>query len=158
MGMIKIPFHSALVSFVEPVGPPQAYKTYTMRFPLKTHWRKATCEEADCRAFLFGWVTTVDIGTDLGQKQFYFITHDRERSCTVSQLNERLYEFTFGPGQRCYASSTHRVRLERVPKFLVTPGDFRAKVGPSRVHTRGEDWIDDFANHQDRLNTRLERG
>lgn len=158
MGMIQVPYGHGMISRIEPAGPSQAYKTYSMRFPLKTHWRQATCEEVDCEAYRCGWVTTVDIGTELGQKQFYFITHDKERSCSMQKSGDTLFKFLFGPGQRCFASGNHRVRLERIPQALVIPGDFRQRTGPVQVHKRIDDWVDDFANHQNRIKTQLERG
>lgn len=158
MGMIQIPFGHGSVSYIEPHGSPNAYKTYSMRFPLKTHWRKATCEEAGCEAYQFGFATTVDTGTELGQKQYYYLTHDRERTYTMQHVGATLYKFVFPPGQRCFKSSTHRVRLERTPTVAVTPGDFRAFTGPPRIFQRVDDWVDDFANHQDRVNILKARG
>ena len=72
--------------------------------------------------------------------------------------SEGLTVFTFEPGQDCFAQ--HRVPLERDPLFLVRGGDWRGNptgLQPYRHH-RGEDWVDDFADHQDRIARQIERG
>jgi len=158
MGMIQVPYGHGSVSRTEPIGPPQAYKTYTMRFPLKTHWRRATCEEVECEQYKFGFATTADVSTELGRKQYYYITHDKERSSSMQKIGPTISKFVFGPGQRCFASAKHRVRIERIPQTLLVPGDFRQRTGTPRIFNRPEDWVDDFANHQDRINTMRERG
>jgi hypothetical protein len=158
MGMIKIPFGHGFVTRIEPAAPPNAYKTYSALFPVKTHFRKATCEEIDCEPFLFGWATTVDTATELGQKQYHFITHDKERTYTAEKIGQSLVKFTFASGQPCFARADHKIQLSRPGRFITHSGDFRLKTGPVKVHKRPEDWVEDFAGHQDRINTRIERG
>jgi hypothetical protein len=158
MPMIQIPFGNTVVTRVEPVGRPQDYKTYTIAFPTKTHWRPATCEEVLCFAYLNGWATTVDLNTDLGQKQYHYIKTESGRSFTEEKTGSSLAKFSFGPGQVCFGASQHKVPLERPARFLVTPGDFRARTGTTRVHANGGDWAEDFALHQDKINTAIERG
>ena len=158
MTLLQVPFGHALVNRVEPLMPPQAYKTYGMSMPLRTHWRPATCEETDCEAYRFGWVSTFDLGTELGQKQYHYCTHDRERRYHVQRVSLTLVKVVYGPGNRCFRSGEHRVPLERLPVFTVAPGDWRARTGQPRVHKRPEDWTEDFSVHQDRLATAVQRG
>jgi hypothetical protein len=159
-GMIEVPFGQTVVRRIEPLGPPQAYKTYGMSFPRKTHWRPATCEEALCLAFLNGWKSTFDLSTDLGQKQYKYCKDDRERSFQVERGPGTLVSFTYGPGNRCFRSGEHVVPLERLPVLYVAEGDWRGnpRGTPRRIHTRPMDWVEDMAENQDRLSTALERG
>jgi hypothetical protein len=160
--LIQVPFGSRgqTVTRIAPLMGAEHYKTYGMARPLKTHWRPATCEEAGCLPYRKGWVTTVDLTTDLGQRQYHFITHDRERRYSVQRVTATLLKFTYGPGFPCFRRSEHRLPVERPARFYVAEGDFRGNPRrvPVRVHTRAEDWVEDFSGHQDKLVTALGRG
>ena len=52
---------------IPPALPVHQMKSYRIVVPRATHWRPATCAESDCQAYLLGWLTTVDEGTDLGR-------------------------------------------------------------------------------------------
>ena len=69
-----------------------------------------------------------------------------------------LTEFTFEAGQTCFVE--HRVPLEREPLYVVRDGDWRGNPRGTapRIHTRPDDWVDDFAEHQQRLADRFEQG
>src|ERR1700733_771451 len=99
--MISVPFgpHGQTVSRLAPLGDPRAYKTYGASMPLRTHWRTGTCEEAGCEAHRSGWVTTVDLSTDLGQKQAHYIMHDKSRRWTMQRVSLTIVKFVYGPGQ-----------------------------------------------------------
>jgi hypothetical protein len=157
-GMVQVPFGRTQVSRILPAMPVQDYKTYGMSMPIKTHWRPATCEEVDCQAYRSGWVTTVDLSTDLGKKQYELITHDRERRYSMQRVSVTLVKFTYGPGFPCFARSEHRVPLERPARFIVAHGDWRGYLERPRVHQRAEDWVEDFSTHQDRLATAIQKG
>jgi hypothetical protein len=131
-----------------------------MRRPLDTHWRKATCEEVGCEAFRNGYVTTVDISTNLGRKQFYFITHSKRRSYSAQRVSVYVFKFVFPPGTICMRDYDHKLPIEREPVYLVHEGDWRGnpRGGSSYIHGRGEDWVDQFANHQISLAETLKRG
>lgn len=144
----------------------QNYQTYRMLAPLRTHWRVVSCDQAECAAYQFGWVTTVDLATKLGQKQADFIRHDRSRSHTEQRVSESLVKFVFGPGQRCFATAgpefpagTHKVRNLRPHRYLVVGGDFRGNPrGDFREHRRAEDWVEDFSGHQDLISAAIQQG
>jgi hypothetical protein len=143
---------------IEPAMAPSAYKTYGLRQPSATHFRAATCEEAECLNFLNGWETAVDEATELGQRQAHYIRHDRTRRALEAHRGP-LTVFTFEPGQRCFGADQHRVLVGREPLFFVREGDFRGNPsGQVRKHARAQDWVDDFATHQDRLNAEIEKG
>lgn len=142
---------------IEPNLPAHLYKTYEIRAPLKTHWRKATCEEVRCPDYERGWKTTVDESTDLGKRQAHYIRHDRTRKHAENRLPSGLTEFTFSPGQTCFDS--HKTRLEIDEIFVERGGDWRGNPRrEGRMHTNAEFWVESFAEHQDKLKTALERG
>lgn len=145
---------------ITPAGPAHAYKTYGMSMPLATHWRPATCEEVGCEAYRCGWVTTVDLSTDLGKRQFEHCNGDRARSFSVQRPAGNLVKFVYAPGNRCFQSAGHRVPLERPARFYVAGGDYRGNPRgvETVVHSRAEDWVDDFATHQGRLAAAIEKG
>lgn len=143
------------LSRIQPALPAHAFKSYSVRYPLSTHWRKATCEEVDCPQYMLGWDTVVDVGTELGQRQYDYITHDRSRSYTMTKEGLTLVRFHYGPGNQPFAgpSHDHRIKVERAPLMLVTGGDWRGNPRGTEpvVHRNAENWVDDLARHQDRL-------
>lgn len=173
------------INRAQPVGPAAAYKTYQVTAPLSTHFRPATCAEVDCAAWRHGWRTVVDERTDLGMAQAAYIRAEcvsaslpaspagRARRRYTEHRDEHhlmdgtgltagsvtgLTTFEFAAGQPCFAK--HEVPLERPELYIVRGGDWRGnpRGTPARRHTTAEDWVEDFAEHQDRLRTALERG
>lgn len=142
---------------IQPNLPVQAYRTYELSRPAATHWRKASCEESGCAAYVNGWRTAVDEATDLGQQQATYIRARAGRSFRESRDDAGLTVFEFPAGQPCFRSDRHRVPLEREPVYAVRGGDWRATTGARRV-LRADQWVDDFAANQDRLTNMIERG
>src|SRR5258708_3372715 len=143
---------------VPPALPAAAMKTYQIAAPLATHWRPASCEEADCLAYLHGWQTSVDESAELGQRQADYIRSAAKRHYSERRAETGLTVFTFEAGQACFGQ--HRVPNTRPERFLVTGGDFRGNpLGtPPREHVRPDDWVEDFAESLDEIRTRHERG
>lgn len=139
---------------VQPVGPPSAYKTFTVLQPLATHFRPATCAEVDCPNYLNGWKTEVDTSTELGAAQADYIRHRAGRAFVESADRLPVVTFLFHAGQPCFAE--HHEPLERPPIHIVRNGDWRA--GDNVREVRPDDWVDDFQNHQARLADQIERG
>ena len=134
---------------VQPNLPVHAVKTYAVASPQ----RPATCEQVGCGAHLNGWRTIVPADGPAAA----YIRQDRSRRHTETRTGAGLAEFTFEPGQRCFA--VHTLPAEGAEKFVERGGDWRGNPrGELRVHTRAGDWQDSFANHQDRLRTAIERG
>lgn len=156
--MTSVPFGRTFVQRIVPLMPPQAYKTYGMSMPLASHWRPATCEEFECEAYRNGWVSTFDLSTDLGEKQYDYCTHDKTRSYSEQRVTLTLVKLVYKPGNRCFRAGDHKLPLERPAVFTVTGGDWRAYLSGPRVHARAEDWVEDFSEHQDRLATVIQRG
>jgi hypothetical protein len=142
---------------VEPALPPAAMKTYAVVVPRETHFRRATCVEVNCRNYQCGWQTRIDEDTVLGRQQAYYIRRQSGRRFQEVKA-EGLTVFVFEQGQQCFAQ--HEVPLERDPVFLVRGGDWRGNpLGvPPRVHRRAEDWVEDFAEHQQKLADRIKEG
>jgi hypothetical protein len=53
----------------------------------------------------------------------------------------------------------HQVRLEKPEIFIVKGGDHRGnpKGTPTRVHTKAEFWVEEFAETQDKIQTQIEK-
>ncbi len=134
----------------------EVFKTYELAAPVATHWRPATCAEADCAAYLRGWATAVPADSS----QAYYIRADSGRRFTETYPGPGQVRFEFEAGQACFKSDTHQVPLEREPLYLVRGGDWRGDplgLGTTR-HARPADWVDDFGTHQERIADTRERG
>lgn len=146
-------------SRISPQLPAHAMQTYRLLRPTPTHWRAATCAEADCPQHQQGWRTEVDEGTELGQQQAHYIRAEAGRRFVEERHPvARITAFIFEAGQRCFAS--HQIPLEREPLYVVQGGDWRGNprgVKP-RVHSSAEAWVDDFGTHQNTLADRLAQG
>lgn len=134
-----------------------SYKTYALKAPPATHWKAATCKDVDCEAYANGWITRIDASTELGRAQLNYIRLQSGRHyMDNTKPGSNIVELWFRAGQKCFAQ--HKVPLDREPVYLVRGGDWRGSTGLIRRHISGEDWVDDFANHQDKLATRLGQG
>lgn len=129
--------------------PAHAFKTYSVKMPIASHFRPATCADVECRAMTYGWKTTIDITKELGQKQSHYIEHQSGRRFIKHALGQGMVEYSFPPGQRCFGR--HVMSLEREPLFIVRNGSRRAARGDVRRHANGDDWVDDMSAHLDRI-------
>jgi hypothetical protein len=137
---------------VDPKLPVAAMQTYQLAAPPDIEV-VAACETVGCGAFRHGWDTLVDEATDLGRRQAAFIRQRSGRTFTELRTGSGLTVFRFDAGQRCFAD--HKTRPVR---YLRRGGDWRGHQGLYREHTRPADWVEDFADHQQQLADRLERG
>ena len=140
---------------IEPNMPPGAYKTYRILSPHATHFRPATCPEMACPAHEHGWRSTIDEATVLGQQQAHYIRKQSGRRYAEERLESGLTQFTFEAGQKCFTE--HQMKLDRPEHYFVADGDWRASGG-QRQHTKAQDWVEDFGEHQQRLADQIERG
>lgn len=145
---------------ITPALPADAMTTYRIARPKGTHWRPARCAEVDCAPYLHGWRTVIDESTEQGQAQAHYIRNVAGRGFTEARDEAGLTVFTFAAGQACFAAHQHRAPLDREPLYVVRGGDWRGNPRGTqpRVHTRPEDWVDDFATHQITLADRLAQG
>lgn len=136
----------------------EAYQTFQIVAPKETHTVPATCEDVECDHYARGWQMKIDLGTDLGQKQAYYIKHHSGRAYKVIDLMDGLATYEFRSGQKCFTE--HRQKIERDPVFRVKGGDKRGNPlrVPTRTHKKPEFWVEEFAENQDRLATAQEKG
>lgn len=141
-----------------PKLPESAMQTFQVTAPKSTHTRKVSCEEAECQQYARGWRMRIDLNTNLGQMQAHYIKHQSGLSYKVTSQRDGVVELEFRSGQPCFQE--HRVRNSLPEKYLVKGGDYRGNPlrTPTRVHKRPEFWVEEFAEHQDRLKTAIERG
>lgn len=142
---------------VQTALPPRAMKTYQVVAPQETHFRPATCAEVECPHHLYGWRTIVDSATELGQRQIQYIKNESGRRFTSFHVESGLVTFTFEAGQECFVQ--HRIRLDNEALYFVRGGDWRGNpLGETKQHANADDWVDDFANHQQVIADRIKRG
>lgn len=140
---------------IQPQLPVEAMQTYEIIAPQATHFRVATCAEINCLAFTRGWVTAVDETSELGQRQAHYIRKESRRSFKETREESGRTVFTFEPGQKCFAQ--HKTRIDRPEIYVVRNGDWR-RSEVRRQHSRAVDWVEDFAEHQDKIKEQTERG
>ena len=139
---------------IVPSAPAHTYKTYQILAPISTHFRDATCAEAECDGWKNGWLTIVPTGSE----QDEYIRHGSGRVYLVEVLEGGLTKFSFRPDQRCF-QGPHKLRIERPEIFLRRGGDWRGNpTRESYTHQNAADWTEDFSEHQDKINTAIERG
>ena len=142
---------------IQPLMGPESYKTYEMRSPLSTHFRPATCAEANCTYYRDGFQVRVE---GLAPKVLHAVQHSG-RKYTVQKVAEGETYLAFEAGQPCLRASLHRVRIEdRPPLYVVRDGDWRGnpRGTKARLHQRPEDWVEDFATHQQAIADEIEKG
>lgn len=136
--------------------PLQAMQTYSIASPIATHFRKATCEEADCEALKYGFKFEVDEKTDRGQAQAHYFRTAAGRKCTEHRTENGMTVFLFEAGQQCFQE--HQVPLDRPALYVVRGGDIQHHGGIIRQHTSGDSFMDDLHETTDRVVTAQQRG
>lgn len=144
----------------DPLLPAAAMKTYQIASPIETHFKLAPCSEVECDGFRNGFKIPVDVKSKLGQAQARYIRDESGRAWTLDRdpITPWLLTFYFPAGQNCF--TPHQVPLERPALFVVREGDWRGnprRVKPY-VHRTPEEWVEDFATHQDMIATAQARG
>ena len=138
-----------------PAMPAHAYQTFQISMPLETHWRAATCVEVNCEQYLHGWRVRLD---PLSEEDRWAI-HRSGRRYVRQDVAEGETWLLFEPGQACFAASEHRTPIGKPELFIVKGGDWRGNPrGEVRQHKYAEDWVDQFANHQDRVARAIQEG
>jgi hypothetical protein len=131
------------------------YQTYSITAPLSTHFRRATCAEVDCAAYLSGWRVRVE-GLP---PQLLHVAKTSGRRYVEQSVAEGETWLVFEAGQLCFKESEHRVRIDRPELYVVRDGDWRGNpTGRVRQHTNAADWVEDFGEHQQRIADQIDRG
>lgn len=155
---------------LQPRLPVGAVKTYAVIAPVRTHWRVVPCERADpeCQRHADGWLVLLDPNDQLDRRRLDYIKLHSGRTfrdartlpfdvlemLTIPDTHIALY---FPPGQQCF--DEHRIPLEREPLLVVRGGDWRGNPRrEKRVHATRDDWVNDFAEHQQTLADRFNQG
>lgn len=135
-----------------PLAPAEAYQTWSVKSrPDKAV--KTVCERVGCAAWRQGWESVIDESTPLGREQAAFIRTQSRRTFREQRNAVGLTVFRFESGQRCFADH------QSIPeKYVVQRGDYRAKVGELRVHTRAADWVEHVQEHMGRLLDERDKG
>lgn len=128
---------------------PREMQTYGI--DRKKNRRRATCAEVDCEAWMKGWSTVVEVADPLRSQKLAYWRH-QWRQATETVLPDGI-RFTIPPGVGC--PQTHYTHDDRPALFVVRRGDRRRYLETLRTHTRPEHWVEDFAEHQDRIATVL---
>lgn len=143
---------------ITPALGPELMKTFQVKAPVDTHWRRGTCEEVQCTQHERGWKMQLDLSTQLGQQQAAYLKHKSGRYFTWEKLADNMVELTFPSGQTCFRE--HKVRLDREEVFVVKGGDFRGnpRGTASKVFTKPEHWVEEFALHQESIRATQQKG
>jgi hypothetical protein len=137
---------------LDPAMPVNSYKTYQIKQPKTAQTRVGSCEAAGCERYEIGWCSTVPT---LGAQADY-IRNGSGRRFTEHPGDNGLTVFEFYPGQQCFEQ--HHV-LDRPQFYVVRDGDWRGNPsGRQRMHTRGEFWVEDFAENQAKLAEQIKKG
>lgn len=135
-----------------------SYLTFAARTPLQTHSRAATCAEVGCEGYQNGWtIPLTGIDPQLEHVARHSGWHFREVDGVNYGLGEGKY-LVFAPGQPCFVSHKHRISLDRPAFYFVGRGDHRSFDIRRATQRREQDWVDQFANHQQQLREAQERG
>lgn len=141
---------------IAPLLPAHAMKTYELRQPLATHYRRATCREVDCERYRLGFSLTFDLTNPEHVRAANLVRNKSGRAFTVERINTSV-TLRFPAGQDCF--NRHHVPLERDPLMIVRGGDWRGNPRRERfAHTSAESFVDDWATSLDRLDTEKEKG
>ncbi|KJK44438.1 hypothetical protein UK23_29505 [Lentzea aerocolonigenes] len=159
---MRDPFARLKLNRATPQLPAHAMKTYGIQAPLSTHWRVATCQDADCANYRHGWRIHIEriAKRANGELLLRDIKQSGKRFRTVD-LGPGQTFWEFEAGQTCFDGDAgrHRVRIGRPELFIVRGGDWRGNPrGEQRTHQSMADWIDDMSEHRDKLLTRLAQG
>jgi hypothetical protein len=141
---------------LNPAMPPQFYKTYAVVTPLSSHFRRGTCAEVGCEPYLKGWRTRVE---GLPPEMLHDARNSGRRY-TEQHVAEGETWLVFEAGQPCFRAETHRTRIDRAPLYVVREGDHRGnpRGTKARLHQQPDNWLDDFATHQQAIADAIKEG
>lgn len=126
--------------------PQSLSRTYRLARPLRTHWRRASCEEVRCPNFLNGFMVHKEALT--GQQQSALEHSGRPFQMLPKAEGETYY--VFAAGTPCLRHNSHRVQNDRPELYLVQHG-----LRP--VERRESDgWINDSGEHLERVRRWME--
>jgi hypothetical protein len=104
-------------------------KVFRIFRPLRTHWRKARCEEVACSHYLLGWQTNVDEASEIGKEQGLYIRYQSGREFTEVRV-ATVTTFTFRAEQQCFRG--HQLPREQDPYFIIKQNHDKQAIEPDR--------------------------
>lgn len=144
---------------------PAHMTNYVILAPPSTHFRPATCEEVQCRAFTIGWENHLDEAVPALKELADWIRSGvhGNRFEEWRAPGSSITTFRFGPHQNPRKFSPkhreHKVKIERPEWFGVrnadTGWDLKLHAG---AENGARDWVDDFATNQDLAARKRQRG
>lgn len=142
-----------MLNRIPPAASPSAYKTYQAKAPIASHWTTATCAQVACEHWTNGWAVRAEY---LSAEDLHLVTTSGRKHRT-ERVAEGETWLVFEAGQPCFAAGTHLRRLEREELFVVRDGDWRANPTGRTAQLPIQSWVDDFGEHQDRLDDLIEK-
>lgn len=142
-----------MVYRIQPQMAVQAYKTYALSQPQRSHFRPATCQEAGCLNYHNGWKLRVE-----GQpERMIHVAKNSGRKWVEQAVSDTEHYLVFEAGQPCFAARSHVVPREIEPIYSIRGGDWRGTTALRRTMSAAG-WLDDFGEHQQRIADQIERG
>jgi hypothetical protein len=135
-----------------PELPTQFHRTYSIR-NRPGSFRKATCAEVECEAYLNGWTFTVQ---ELSEKDYHLATNANRHFETV-EVNKDRTLLVFPSGQPCFAAGSHKIENDKPKIYLAGRGDFRMFDPRKAVRFNSTDFLDKWASDMDKRNENLRR-
>jgi len=129
---------------------PTPTEIFTLNSPADTHWKTISCQEADCQAYQKGWKTVLDLRTDLGRRQEFYIRTYSGRNFKVEKVADDMLKFVFPPGQTCFRAAQHRIQI-REENFLVFDGRGKRKESLQVEHKKPGLWVEHFSESLDKI-------
>lgn len=129
----------------------QAFTSFGMSAPLRTHFVTYPCSVARCHGHVNGWRTTLD---PMNSDHIVFIKYILDgaggrRWYKGERSPEGYLNFDFPGGQACFKNS-HSTRKNEVPElYVVRSGDFRTPHRLRNPHAMSFDnWFEAFDKNQ----------
>lgn len=140
------------INRIQPQGEVQHYQTYSIRAGSDAMVISA-CKDVGCKNWLYGWDVILDESTTEG-KQLAIIARKSGRTFKEVKAPSGVTVFQFDSHQRCFEE--HRTRPDI---FTRRHGDWRGNPsGNVYRHTNARDWVEDFAENQQRLHDAQTKG
>jgi len=141
---------------VAPKLRPDAYRSFEVHQPVRTHYRDATCKEVECQHYLAGWVSQLDSATPEGRRWIAAVRSSGRRF-TVA-LAGTVHAFSFPAGQRCF-QAPHKVPVGRPEIYVVRDGDWRGNpTGRVDKNVRPGEFVERMAENLDVLTSAAQQG
>ena len=114
---------------------------YQATFPLESHWRQASCKEIDCPNYVMGWVTKIEVGSDMDSYIREVSKGKKYKLIREGDLNAYYFE----SGQECFKGQAgqHRIKLER-GAWLTKNAPIRSPLFLEQKAMDVDKWIDEF--------------